>query len=407
MKFEFVEDKEKYSARIKVIGVGGAGGNAINNMINARLRGVEFITANTDIQDLERSICPNKIQLGAAITRGLGAGADPDIGRMSAEESAAEIRESVEGADMVFLAAGMGGGTGTGATPVIARECKESGALTVAVVTKPFGFEGNKRLSRAMAGLDKLKKEVDTLIIIPNERLKAVGNKSSTFKELITRADDVLLNAVKGISDLIVSSGFINLDFADVKKVMEQMGTAIMGTGKASGENRAAEAAKEAVNSPLLEDISISGARGLLMNICGPPSMTMDEIDQACSYIKGEVDKEADIFWGVVFDENMGEEVQITVIATGIDKENYNKVVRLRDLTPDEAHDPWLVRGPNGENLDVLDTPTYQRQKVTEEVVMTSKAEEPPQHGKRLNIFRRGLFKESLDYPAFLRVKAD
>ncbi len=410
MRFEFAEDRDKYTAKIKVFGVGGAGGNAINNMISAKLRGVEFITANTDIQDLERSLCPIKIQLGAAVTRGLGAGADPDVGRMSAEESATEIRETATGSDMVFLAAGMGGGTGTGATPVIARECKESGALTVAVVTKPFAFEGEKRMSRALAGIEKLKKEVDTLIMIPNERLKAVGNKSSSFKELITRADEVLLNAVKGISDLIVSSGFINLDFADVKKVMEQMGTAIMGTGKASGENRAAEAAKEAINSPLLEDISISGARGLLMNICGSSSMTMDEIDQACTYIKGEVDKDAEIFWGVVFDENMGDEVQITVIATGIDKENYNKVVRLRDLTPDEAHDPWLVRGPNGENLDILDTPTYQRQKVTDETVVAaaaSKAEAPAQHGKRLNFFKRGLFKESLDYPAFLRVKAD
>lgn len=408
MKFEFVEDREKRTAKIKVVGVGGAGGNAVNNMINAKLKGVEFITANTDVQDLERSICPLKIQLGATITRGLGAGAEPEIGRMSAEESSTEVRECVNGADMVFLAAGMGGGTGTGATPVIARESKESGALTVAVVTKPFNFEGEKRMNRAMGGIEKLKKEVDTLIIIPNERLKAVGNKNSTFKELITRADEVLLNAVKGISDLIMSSGFINLDFADVKKVMEQMGTAIMGTGKASGENRASEAAKEAVNSPLLEDISISGAKGLLMNICGPPSMTMDEIDQACTYIKGEVDKEAEIFWGVVFDENMGEEVQITVIATGIDKESYSKVVRLRDLTPDEVTDPWLVRAPNGENIDILDTPTFQRQKVTEEPVATpAKAEEHAHHGKRLNIFRRGLFKESLDYPAFLRVKAD
>ncbi|PKN61605.1 MAG: cell division protein FtsZ [Deltaproteobacteria bacterium HGW-Deltaproteobacteria-15] len=408
MRFEFVEDKDKYTAKIKVIGVGGAGGNAINNMINAKLKGVEFVTANTDIQDLERSICPTKIQLGASITRGLGAGADPDIGRMSAEESAGEIKETMAGADMVFLASGMGGGTGTGATPVIARECKESGALTVAVVTKPFGFEGDKRMSRALAGIDRLKKEVDTLIIIPNERLKAVGGKSSSFKELITRADEVLLNAVRGISDLIVSSGFINLDFADVKKVMEQMGTAIMGTGRASGENRAAEAAKEAVNSPLLEDISISGAKGLLMNICGSPSMTMEEIDQACTYIKGEVDKDAEIFWGVVFDENMGDEVQITVIATGIDKESCGKVVRLRDLTPDEEHDPWLVRGPNGENLEILDTPTFQRPKITEEpAVMSSRTEQQPHHGKRMNIFRRGLFKESLDYPAFLRVKAD
>ncbi len=409
MKFEFVEEREKYNARIKVFGIGGAGGNAINNMINSKVKGVEFIAANTDIQDLERSICPIKIQLGSSVTKGLGAGADPEIGRMSAEESLSEIREAVEGADMVFLAAGMGGGTGTGASPIVARESKESGALTVGVVTKPFTFEGNKRMNRALFGIDQLKKEVDTLIIIPNERLKSVGNKNSSFRDLVVRADEVLMNAVKGISDLIVSSGFINLDFADVKKVMEQMGTAIMGTGKASGENRAAEAAKEAVNSPLLEDISISGAKGLLMNICGPSTMTMEEIDEACSYIKGEVDKEAEIFWGVVFDDNLGDQVQITVIATGIDKEHYSKVVRLRELTPEEAQDPWVVRGSNGENLELLDTPTFQRQKVTDEVFASSKIEEPSSNGRKLNIFKRGrgLFKDSLEYPAFLRVKAD
>ena len=250
MRFEFVDRKDKYDAKIKVIGIGGGGGNAINNMIAEKLNGVEFIAANTDSQDLERSACPNKLQLGATITRGLGAGADPEIGRASAEESISEIREWVNGADMIFLTAGMGGGTGTGASPLIARECKESGALTVAVVTKPFKFEGDKRMERALAGIERLKKDVDTLIIIPNERLKAIGDRNAMFKELITRADDVLLNAVRGISDLIMSNGFINLDFADVKKVMEEMGTAIMGTGRASGDNRASEAAQQAINSP-------------------------------------------------------------------------------------------------------------------------------------------------------------
>jgi len=302
MKFQFVEEKDGYSARIKVVGVGGAGGNAINNMIAAKLRGVEFFTANTDIQALERSTCSHKIQLGVSVTKGLGAGADPEIGRQAAEENTNEIKEAIKGADMVFITAGMGGGTGTGACPVVARQSKEEGSLTVAVVTKPFKFEGDKRMRRALEGIDKLKKEVDTLIIIPNERLKAVGTKSSTFRELIVRADEVLLNAVKGISDLIMSSGFINLDFADVKKVMEQMGTAIMGTGKAKGENRATEAAKQAINSPLLEDISVHGAKGLLMNITGPSDMTMEEIDEASNFIKGEVDGEAEIFWGVVFD---------------------------------------------------------------------------------------------------------
>jgi cell division protein FtsZ len=400
MKFQFVEEKEKYNAKIKVIGVGGGGGNAINNMIAARLQGVGFITANTDIQDLERSLCSVKIQLGATVTKGLGAGADPEVGRMSAEENLNEIRESVSGADMVFITAGMGGGTGTGAAPVVSRECKQTGALTVGVVTKPFKFEGDKRMRRALEGIDRLKKEVDTLIIIPNERLKAIGDKKGSFRDLIVKADEVLLNAVRGISDLIMSSGFINLDFADVKKVMAQMGTAIMGTGRAGGENRATESAKEAINSPLLEDISIHGAKGLLMNITGPHDMTMDEIDSACSYIKGEVDSEAEIFWGVVFDDTMGEEVQITVIATGIEKEEEEqppqRVVKLRDVTAEEAKDSWTVRPVGGDNLDV---PAFQR--IQKEDYTLHREE------TKKSFFKRGFFKDSLDYPTFLRAKAD
>lgn len=400
MKFEFVDEKKRYDAKIKVLGIGGAGGNAINNMIAVKLKGVEFMAANTDSQDLERSACSNKMQLGLTITKGLGAGSDPEIGRLSAEESIEDIKESIDGSDMVFITAGMGGGTGTGASPVVARECRESGALTVAVVTKPFKFEGDKRMSRALQGIEKLKKEVDTLIIIPNERLKAMGSKNTSFKELIVRADDVLLNAVKGISDLIMSNGFINLDFADVKKVMEQMGTALMGTGRASGENRASEAAQQAVNSPLLEDISISGAKGLLMNITGSPEMTMEEIDEASNYIRGEVDNDADIFWGVVFDEEMKDDIQITVIATGIDKDHFNKVVRLRDVTPEDAEHDWTVR-MNGQ--EVLETPTFQRvaeesDESLEDVVLN--------RGKK-GIFKRAFFKDSLDYPTFLRSNAD
>jgi len=401
MKFEFVEEREKYSAKIKVIGIGGAGGNAINNMIAAKLKGVDFVVANTDSQDLERSACSHRIQLGATITRGLGAGSDPEIGKQSAEESVDDVRDAVSGADMVFITAGMGGGTGTGSSPVAARECKEIGALTVAVVTKPFNFEGEKRMQRALQGIEKLKKEVDTLIIIPNERLKSIKSKNTTFKELIVCADEVLLHAVKGISDLIVSNGFINLDFADVKKVMAEMGTAIMGTGRASGENRASEAAQMAVNSPLLEDVSISGAHGLLMNITGPPDMTMEEIDEASSYIKGEVDADAEIFWGVVFDDTMKEEIQITVIATGIDRDRYSKVIRLRDVTPEEAGEPWTVK-VNGGAVNTLDTPTFQR--VAEETPSVERVE--LNHGKK-SIFKRGFFKDSLDYPTFLRAKAD
>lgn len=404
MKFEFVDRKEKYDAKIKVIGIGGGGGNAINNMIAAKLKGVEFIAANTDSQDLERSACSHRLQLGANITRGLGSGADPEVGRLSAEESINDIREAVSGADMVFLTAGMGGGTGTGGSPIIARECKESGALTVAVVTKPFAFEGEKRMNRALAGIDRLKKDVDTLIIIPNERLKAIGEKTAMFKELITKADDVLLNAVRGISDLIMSSGFINLDFADVKKVMSEMGTAIMGTGRAGGDNRASDAAQQAINSPLLEDISISGAKGLLMNITAPPDITMDEIDSASNYIKGEVAEDAEIFWGVVFREDMGDEVQITVIATGIDKDQYKKVVRLRDVTPEEANDRWTVK-VKGEVLDGYDIPAYQRKRPVEEPVEPEDEVEPQE--PRRGFFKKAFFKDDLDYPAFLRAKAD
>jgi cell division protein FtsZ len=407
MKFEFIEEKETYHAKIKVVGVGGAGGNAINNMIASKLKGVDFLAANTDSQALDRSACSEKLQLGASITKGLGAGADPDLGRQSAEESVNEVRERIEGSDMVFITAGMGGGTGTGASPVIAKECKECGALTVAVVTKPFKFEGDKRMKRAIEGIENLKQDVDTLIVIPNERLKAVGSRSTTFKDLIARADNVLLHAVKGISDLIMSTGFINLDFADVKKVMEQMGTAIMGTGRAGGENRAAEAAQMAVNSPLLEDISISGARGLLMNITGPSDMTMDEIDEASSYIKEEVHPEAEIFWGVVFDDSLGDEVQVTVIATGIEKDipremardAAQNVVKLRDISPDEAGEGWTVR-MNGVNLD---TPTFQR-KGGEPVPPASKEENP---AGRKGFLNKSFFKDHLDYPTFLRAKAD
>jgi cell division protein FtsZ len=304
----------------------------------------------------------------------------------------------------------MGGGTGTGAAPIIARECKESGALTVAVVTKPFKFEGERRMKRAMEGIERLKNEVDSLIIIPNERLKTLGGEGTTFKELIGRADEVLLQAVKGISDLILSSGFINLDFADVRKVMEQMGTAIMGMGWARGENRAAEAAQMAINSPLLEDISISGAKGVLLNISGPTTMTMDEIDEASNYIKEEVSPDAEIFWGVVFDEDVEDEVRVTVIATGIDgdsdaydriyREEYKNVVKIRDVTEEDTQEEWTVRMKG----EILDTPTFQRKGAGTTHPEPSDDEQRERKRRILSKFR---FKEDLDYPTFLRAKAD
>jgi len=409
MRFEFVEEKERYYAKIKVIGVGGAGGNAIDNMIRTNLRGVDFVVANTDCQDLERSTCSYKIQIGPSTTMGLGSGSDPEIGKLSAEESINDIREAVENTDMVFITAGMGGGTGTGAGPVIARECKANGALTVAVVTKPFKFEGERRMKRAMEGIETLKKEVDSVIVIPNERLKSLGSKSTTFRDLVARADEILLHAVKGISDLIISNGFINLDFADIRKVMAEMGSAIMGMGRASGENRATEAAQMAINSPLLENTSINGAKGLLMNITGPSDMTMDEIDAASNLIKGEVNGDAEIFWGVVFDDTMGDEVQMTVVATGIEgngdgyrhnySEAYSNVVKIRDVTPEEADEAWTVR-MNGQNLDI---PTFQRKGVE---ILGSEDEREARDRKR-GILSRFTMKGNLDYPTFLRTKAD
>ncbi|HIJ39664.1 MAG TPA: cell division protein FtsZ [Deltaproteobacteria bacterium] len=423
MKFEFVDEtaeKGGYNARIKVLGIGGAGNNAINNMINSNLRGVEFLVANTDCQDLERSCCSKKIQLGPSVTMGLGAGADPEIGKTSAEESINELRESLRHSDMVFLAAGMGGGTGTGATPVAARECRESGALTVAVVTKPFEFEGKTRMKRAMEGIEALKEQVDSLIIIPNERLKTLGEKATPFMELFTKADDVLLQAVKGISDLIINRGYINLDFADVKNVMKKNGSALMGMGKASGEGRACEAAQMAINSPLLEDISIEGAKGLLINISGPPDMTWDEVDQACNYIKNEVNDNAEVFFGMVFDETLQDEVLITVIATGIDGPNEKiaaskklppfedgimdrvrspqKVVNIRQATTEDLQGEWTVR-MNGVDLD---TPTWQRDKVS-----LSNTMDNDEKKSKKGFLDRFKFKEGLDYPTFLRVKPD
>ena len=398
MRYQFIE--ESPSAKIKVFGVGGAGGNAISNMIAAGLRGVDFIAANTDKQALQLNAALDQLQLGAHLTNGLGAGADPEKGALAAEESVETIRAATEGADMIFITAGMGGGTGTGASPIIARESRHNGALTVAVVTRPFEFEGEKRMKTALAGIEKLKKEVDTLLIIPNQRLRALGSKETPFLELMKIADDVLLFAVKGIADLITIPGFINLDFADVKRVMEQMGTAIMGTGMAKGENRALEAAQAAINSPLLEDISIDEAKGVLINITGSTKMTMDEVTEASSFVKDEVHKGAEIIWGMVFDDTMDEEMRITVIATGIGGEKGKKVINIRDINPDETEEGWTVRVKED-----LEKPTYQRRQAGEEGegVLRDTALNP---GKR-GIFQRVFQKDNLDYPTFLRKQAD
>ncbi len=318
MKVEMVEPET--SAKIKVIGVGGGGGNAINDMILAQLVGVEFLSANTDAQALSRNNAPVKINIGLNLTKGLGAGGDPEVGRNAALEDADVIREALKGADMVFITAGMGGGTGTGAVPVVAEICKDLGALTVAVVTKPFFFEGRKRLRQAEAGIEATKKVVDTLITIPNDRLLSVAPKNTPAMEVFRMANEVLVYAVKGISDLIMVTGHINVDFADVRTIMSEMGMAIMGTGIASGNNRAVEAAKKAISSPLLEDLSICGARGILINITSGTEFTLDEMKEAAAIIQEEAHDDANIIFGWVVDDNLGDEVRVTVIGTGIGK---------------------------------------------------------------------------------------
>ena len=313
-------DNEK-TAKIKVIGVGGAGGNAINNMIRSGLQGVKFIAANTDAQALEISQADTRIQLGDTITEGLGAGANPQIGRDAALEAAEQIRKALADSHMVFITAGLGGGTGTGATPVIAEICREMGALTVAVVSRPFSFEGKKRALIAEQGLAELKQVVDTAITIPNDRLRALASKKATLMEMFMKADEILLHAVKGITDLIMMPGLVNLDFADVRTTMSKAGMALMGIGIASGENRAIEAAEKAISHPLLEDISISGAKGVLMNITASSSMEFEEVAEASERIHKEVGDEAEIFWGTSVDESLGDEMRVTVIATGIGAE--------------------------------------------------------------------------------------
>jgi cell division protein FtsZ len=318
IKFKPAETRELHP-RITVLGVGGAGGNAVNNMIAAKLEGVDFIVANTDAQALQQSKAERRIQLGARITEGLGAGARPDVGRAGAEESLDEILEHLNGSHMVFITAGMGGGTGTGAAPVIARAVREQGILTVGVVTKPFAFEGDKRMRIAERGIEEMQAFVDTLIVIPNQNLFRVANDRTTFAQAFSMADDVLHSGVRGVTDLIVMPGLINLDFADIKTVMGEMGKAMMGTGEAEGEERAQKAAEAAISNPLLDDVSMKGARGVLINITGGPDMMLFEVDQAANRIRAEVDPDANIIFGGTILENMEGRLRVSVVATGIE----------------------------------------------------------------------------------------
>jgi cell division protein FtsZ len=386
-------DKEK-SAKIKVIGVGGAGGNAINNMIASNLQGVKFIAANTDAQALEISKAPVRIQLGEHITEGLGAGANPQVGRDAALENEESIRQALADSHMVFITAGFGGGTGSGAAPVIAEISKDLGALTVAVVTRPFSFEGKKRAKVADDAIETLKKVVDTAITIPNDRLRGLASKKATLMEMFVKADEILLHSVKGITDLIMMPGVVNLDFADVRTTMSKAGMALMGIGIASGENRAVEAAEKAISHPLLEDIPINGAKGVLMNITATSDMEFEEVAEASEFIHNEVGDDAEIFWGTSVDDSLGDEMRVTVIATGIGKEPAKEEPqvqplrgKIRDITPDDLN-----------KIIDYDEPTFIRQKRAV--------------GESSGAIYRGtsgviIDDSDLDVPTFLRKKAD
>ena len=363
-------DTENQGAVIKVIGVGGGGGNAVAHMVAAGIEGVDFICLNTDAQAIKHAKVKMGLQIGCNITKGLGAGADPEVGRQAALEDTDKIIEVLEGADMVFVTTGLGGGTGTGGAPIVASLATELGALTVAVVTKPFNFEGRRRLQQAEHGLNELHESVDTVITIPNERLFAAVAQKASVTDAFKTADDVLRQAVQGISDLITVPGFINLDFADVRTIMQGMGMALMGTGFARGENRAIEATQEAISSPLLEEASIKGARGVLINITGGPDLTLHEINEAASIVREEADEDANIIFGHVIDETMADAMKITVIATGF------------------RHEAATVALPTGAQMPLTTPPRYQPRS----------PEEFPGGGKRV---------DDLDVPTFIRKKAD
>ena len=392
--FELIEQVH-LGARIKVIGIGGGGGNAVNTMIVAKLTGVDFVVANTDAQAIEANRATVKVQLGERITKGLGAGANPEIGRRAALEDQDRIRGYLAGADMIFITAGMGGGTGTGGAPIIAQIAREVGALTVGVVTKPFVFEGKKRMRQAEEGIRELKENVDTLIVIPNQRLLSISAKTTTMLEAFQKADDILLQAVRGISDLVITPGLINLDFADVRTVMAEMGLALMGAASASGENRAVEAAQKAISSPLLEDISIHGAKGVLINITGGPDLCLYEVNEAATMIQEEAHDDANILFGAVIDEKMKDEIRITVIATGFgEKEKEARKFTLGSVANKDRKVVHL-----GTIVDDLDSPTWQRKKQdtgeTETVTADKVALQSSQE------------EDKFDIPTFLRKQMD
>lgn len=403
--FEIVEKQNSQGAKIKVVGVGGGGTNAIATMMSLGMNGVDFIAANTDNQALDSNPAPSHIQLGTELTKGLGAGANPEIGKKAALEDSSKIAESLYGADMVFIAAGMGGGTGTGGAPVIANIAKEAGALTVGVVTKPFNFEGKKRKKNADKGIEELKAAVDTLICIPNQRLLYIANESTTMLDCFKKADEVLHQAVKGISDLINVRGLVNLDFADVRTVMSNKGLALMGTGVAKGENRAIEAARMAISSPLLEDVSINGATGIIINITGGADLTLFEVNEASSLITEEADENAEIIFGAVIDDNLKDEVRVTVIATG-----FNPVVQMA-----VSHEEVKIEAPMPENIEPQ-MPVVQmaEEAASQNIVNPAQQKKEPTSGDiksarqiAREIGRRFFETEEYDIPTFLRRQHD
>lgn len=400
---EFDENRN-LAAKVKIIGIGGGGNNALNTMISYQLCGVDFIAANTDAQALAANMAPNKLQLGENLTKGLGAGANPEVGRKAALEDVEKIREALKGADMVFITAGLGGGTGTGGGPVIAEVARELGALTVAIVTKPFHFEGKKRMKQAEEGLANLKMTADALITIPNQRLLSISGKSMTLLEAFKKADEVLFHAAKGISDIIVGHGIINLDFADVRTVMSETGMALMGTGIASGENRSIEAAQRAISSPLLEDITIEGARGLLINITGGENMTLSEINEATTLVQKEAHEDANVIWGMVVDKAMKEEIRVTVIATGFGKKEEKKTAQFKKAAPisfglREQNKLDIPRFSFGNKENNRDIPAFMRKVKTNERFDELKLELPPDFSVE--------DEDRFDIPTFLRKQAD
>ena len=366
-----VPPKRELKPRIVVFGIGGAGGNAVNNMVSAGLEGVDFVVANTDAQALAASQADRRIQMGSKLTEGLGAGSNPEVGRQAAEESMAEIVDMLQGSHMAFVTAGMGGGTGTGAAPVIAHAARELGVLTVGVVTKPFDFEGTRRMRSANEGINELAKEVDTLIIIPNQNLFRIANAQTTFAEAFAMADEVLHSGVSGITDLMIKPGLINLDFADVKTIMDEMGKAMMGTGEAEGDNRAIEAAEAAISNPLLDDVSMSGANGLLINISGGEDMTLYEVDEAANRIKDEVDENANIIIGSTFDDNLKGIVRVSVVATGIEAGAKSK---LRPVTRGEV----INMGQQMQDYPSAETPETEGEGASSELPSFMQADAAP-----------------------------